>query len=69
MEENLGKVPVLLVGNKSDLERKVSRKEGLDYAIKHGFLFIECSAKTGENVDDMFEKLAIEIFKKEENLE
>ena len=69
LEENLGKVPVLLVGNKSDLERKVSRKEGLDYAIKHGFLFIECSAKAGENVDDMFEKLAIEIFKKEESLE
>ncbi|QEE15308.1 GTP-binding protein [Promethearchaeum syntrophicum] len=69
LEENLGKVPVLLVGNKSDLERKVSRQEGLNYAIEHGFLFIECSAKTGENVDEMFEKLAIEIFKKEENLE
>ncbi len=68
LEENLGKVPTLLIGNKSDLERKVSRQEGLNYAIKHGFLFIECSAKTGENVDGMFEKLAIEIFKKEENL-
>ena len=68
LEENLGKVPVLLVGNKTDLERKVSRQEGLNYAIKHGFLFVECSAKTGENVDDMFEKLAIEIFKKEENI-
>ncbi len=69
LEENLGKVPTLLIGNKSDLERKVSRQEGLNYAIKHGFLFVECSAKTGENVDDMFEKLAIEIFKKEENIE
>ena len=69
LEENIGKVPTLLIGNKTDLERKVSRKEGLKYANKHGFLFIECSAKTGENVDDIFEKLAIEIFKKEENLE
>ena len=69
MEDNRGKIPTLLVGNKIDLERQVSRQEGLDYAMKHGFMFMECSAKTGEHVDDMFQKLAIEIFKIEEGLE
>ena len=69
LEENLGKVPVLLVGNKIDLERKVTRQEGLAYAKQHNYLFVECSAKTGEGVNDMFTKLAVEIFKREEKLE
>ncbi len=68
MEDNRGKIPTLLVGNKIDLVRQVSRQDGLDYAMKHGFMFMECSAKNGENVDDMFQKLAIEIFKIEEEL-
>lgn len=57
LEDNCGKIPTLLVGNKIDLDREVSREEGLDFAMKHGFLFMECSAKTGENVQDMFYKL------------
>ncbi len=70
LEENLGKrVPVLLVGNKTDLERKVSRQEALSYAIQNNFLFVECSAKTGEGIDEAFHKLAVEIYKKEEGLD
>jgi small GTP-binding protein len=70
LEENLGrKVPVLLVGNKIDLERKVSREEAVGYAMKNKFQFVECSAKTGEGVEDAFRKLAVEIYKIEENLE
>ncbi|MHA1520666.1 MAG: GTP-binding protein [Promethearchaeota archaeon] len=68
MQDNRGKIPVLLVGNKIDLERQVSRQDGLDYAMKHGFMFMECSAKNGDNVDDMFQKLAVEIFRLEEEL-
>ena len=69
LEENRGKVPVLLVGNKIDLERKVTRQEGLDFAKMKGYLFVECSAKTGDGVQDMFQKLGVEIFKIEEDLE
>lgn len=69
LEDILGKVPTLLVGNKIDLERKVTRQEGLAYAKKHNFLFVECSAKTGTGIDGMFKQLAIEIFKREEKLE
>jgi small GTP-binding protein len=69
LEENIGrKIPVLLIGNKIDLPRKVSKAEALEYAKKNGFLYSECSAKTGEGVNQSFKKLAIEIYKKEENL-
>jgi len=69
LDENVGKkIPVLLVGNKIDLERKVPREKAIEYANKHGFLFVETSAKTGEGVEEAFKKLAIEMFKREEKL-
>ena len=47
----------VLVGNKIDLEdkRAVTKKEGEDFAIEKGFLFYEVSAKTGEQVAELFE--------------
>ncbi len=68
LEENLGKkVPVLLVGNKVDLENRVSIDQAIAYAKKNNFLFVECSAKTGQGINEAFKQLAIEIYKKEEN--
>ncbi|MBD3352878.1 MAG: GTP-binding protein [Candidatus Lokiarchaeota archaeon] len=70
LELNVGKrIPVILVGNKIDLEKKVSTEKAKQYAEKKNFQFIECSAKTGENVDDIFKKIAVEIYKREENLD
>ncbi len=69
LEENIGqRIPVLMVGNKIDLERNVKSEEAKAYAKKNGFLYSECSAKTGEGVEKAFRKLAIEIYKKEEGL-
>jgi Ras-related protein Rab-2A len=47
---------ILLVGNKSDLEchRVIPREEGEAFAKRHGLLFAETSAKTGEGVEDSF---------------
>ena len=53
----------LLVGNKSDLEDKrvISKEEGKKLSKKYGVMFSECSAKTGENVDFIFNELHSKI--------
>lgn len=53
----------MLVGNKLDREseRAVSREEGLALAKELGCLFLECSAKTRENVEQCFEELVLKI--------
>uniref|UniRef100_A0A5B7B6C1 Ras-related protein RABC2a n=1 Tax=Davidia involucrata TaxID=16924 RepID=A0A5B7B6C1_DAVIN len=53
----------MLVGNKVDREseRVVSKEEGIALAKEHGCLFLECSAKTRENVEQSFEELALKI--------
>ncbi|KAG2686353.1 hypothetical protein I3760_09G002400 [Carya illinoinensis] len=53
----------MLVGNKVDMasERVVSREEGIALAKELGYLFLECSARTGENVEQCFEELALKI--------
>ncbi len=63
-----GKLPCLLLGNKSDLtERRVINKEDVKEIIeKHEMNFInffETSAKTGENVKESFESIAKNILK------
>ncbi|XP_011013767.1 PREDICTED: ras-related protein RABC2a isoform X2 [Populus euphratica] len=53
----------MLVGNKVDKEsgRDVTKDEGMALAKQHGCLFLECSAKTRENVEQCFEELALKI--------
>ena len=61
----------VLIGNKSDLEekREISKEEGQELADKLGVLFYETSAKTGDNVNELFRDSADEIAKKiEKNL-
>lgn len=53
----------ILVGNKVDREseRVVTREEGIALAQEHGYSFLECSAKTRENVEKCFEELSLKI--------
>ncbi|XP_062005830.1 ras-related protein RABC2a [Rosa rugosa] len=53
----------VLVGNKVDREseRAVSREEGIALAKDIGCMFLECSAKTRENVERCFQELALKI--------
>ena len=53
---------IILVGNKMDLDdrRKVEKSEALEYANSNNLLFAETSAKSGENIEDIF----IRIIKK-----
>jgi len=54
---------VALVGNKSDLssEREVSEDEGREQAQDMGTLFIETSARTGDNIKDLFQEVAAKL--------
>ena len=49
----------ILIGNKVDLEddRQVSKEKGEELAKRYGIPFFETSAKTGENVEEMFQAL------------
>ena len=46
--------------------REITFAEGEEFSEKHGLMFCECSAKTGENIDFIFNKLANEINPEEE---
>lgn len=59
-------IPLLLVGNKSDLEerRQVSLEEAAGKAAEWGVQYVETSAKTRANVDKVFFDLMREVCKK-----
>ncbi|XP_065007488.1 ras-related protein RHN1-like isoform X3 [Musa acuminata AAA Group] len=50
-----------LVANKVDLEakRKVGSEEGLQYAQENGLFFMETSAKTAENINELFYEIVV----------
>eukprot|EP01015_Nassula_variabilis_P010990 TRINITY_DN1894_c0_g1_i11.p2 TRINITY_DN1894_c0_g1~~TRINITY_DN1894_c0_g1_i11.p2 ORF type:complete len:206 (-),score=4.05 TRINITY_DN1894_c0_g1_i11:32-649(-) len=62
-EPNIEKV---LIGNKVDLadKRKVSQEVAIEWAEKHGIKYFETSAKSGENVDHIFQILSEDMTSK-----
>ena len=60
--------PIILVGNKIDKidRRGIAKEKGEELAKKYGVMFSECSAKTGENVDFIFDELIKEEKKRRE---
>lgn len=64
-------ITLTLVGNKNDLEtdRAVSVEEAQAFADQHNLIYVETSAKSGNNVDAAFINTAKEIMQKIENAE
>lgn len=62
---------IMLVGNKSDLEesRTVTKQEGLDFANKNNFLFMETSALDTTNIELAFLILAKKVYDQEKGSE
>ena len=58
IEEMLPNVPIVLAGNKSDLERAISWEEGKALADQWGIPFFETSCATGEGVGHFFRAVA-----------
>ncbi|OAY53737.1 ras-related protein RHN1 isoform X1 [Manihot esculenta] len=56
---------MFLAANKADLEekRKVAIEEGEQYAKENGLVFLETSAKTAQNVNELFYEIAKELVK------
>ncbi|KAJ8512421.1 hypothetical protein OPV22_002855 [Ensete ventricosum] len=53
-------IVMALVGNKADLHEKraVSSQDAMEYAEKNGMFFIETSAKTANNINQLFQEIA-----------
>ncbi|XLR35404.1 hypothetical protein S83_063304, partial [Arachis hypogaea] len=56
---------MFLVANKADLgaERKVTNEEGEEYAKENGLFFLETSAKTAQNVNELLYEIAKRLAK------
>jgi len=67
LDETRKNIPILLVGSKLDLtnDRKINRDEALKQIKSYNlFDYIECSSKTGVNVELIFDTIVREIMKK-----
>ncbi len=67
IKKNTKEISLILVGNKIDLveDREVSPEEGRELAEELSLSYIETSAKTGENIEDAFRMLALQLIKKD----
>ncbi|KAJ5079702.1 rab2a member ras oncogene family [Anaeramoeba ignava] len=60
VKEHIDPLVTVLIGNKLDLEneRVIEKEKAIDYAKEMGFLYFETSAKTGENIKEVFVEIA-----------
>ena len=71
VQRNKENMPLIIVGSKSDLEeyRTVPEMEVAEVVKKHNIIDnIECSSKTGDNVEDIFVKITRIMMEKAELL-
>ena len=66
INEKASEKPIILIGNKLDLERKVDTEKGIQLAKKFNkeIKFFETSCKTGENVEEAIKYLVEQVYNK-----
>ena len=70
IKESSEELPILLVGSKLDLEtaREINTNDAQQLADSRDLVgLVECSSKTGENVESVFEMLTKKIFESKKN--
>jgi small GTP-binding protein len=55
--------PLVLCGNKSDLEFSIPRVRAEEWANEHGCPLVFTSAATGQSIEELFDVVAAELFK------
>jgi len=60
LKKHAGKIPYILVANKSDLKHKISETDLIEYA--DGRPYFIASAKTGDIVEKFFQEIAFQMF-------
>eukprot|EP01114_Cavostelium_apophysatum_P009152 TRINITY_DN2222_c0_g1_i1.p1 TRINITY_DN2222_c0_g1~~TRINITY_DN2222_c0_g1_i1.p1 ORF type:complete len:799 (-),score=216.79 TRINITY_DN2222_c0_g1_i1:869-2980(-) len=56
------RIPAIVVGTQIDKEqRQVTREEGMWWSSRNGLSWIECSAKSGQNVEEVFKTVINKI--------
>lgn len=53
-------IKMILIGNKIDLPREVSKEEGKKLAEQHGIKYFETSAKDGSGIDECMQAIVYE---------
>ena len=67
IREHAGDIPIMLIGNKLDLEklRSVTKEDGISIAKKYNLsAYMEMSSKTGQNVEKAFEVITEILFER-----
>lgn len=57
-------INIILLGNKTDLPRTVKREDAEKIAKENNIRYFEVSAKSGDNINEAFECLATEVYKR-----
>ena len=62
LSEDIDSIPVIIIGNKIDLPKRVVSKETAEkYAKENNFHYYETSAKTGDGVDNAIKEIARKV--------
>ncbi|MHA1301927.1 MAG: Rab family GTPase [Candidatus Helarchaeota archaeon] len=67
LNKGAGSIPMILIGNKSDLidARFVAAEEARSYAQNNGITYFETSAKENWNIDNIFQTITNSILQKD----